>query len=107
MSRTQTPFHRISLEKMQRSCGDVCALLRALSHPQRLMILGHLLGGEKTVSELQALCGVSQSQLSQFLARMRAERLVRCRREGRYLYYAPSDPRVPRLISAIQSIYCR
>ena len=84
----------------------VSGLLRALSHPQRLMILGHLTKGDKTVSELQELCSISQSQLSQFLARMRLEGLVSCERQGRYQYYSVANDQIVRLIQAINSIFC-
>lgn len=96
----------ISISRLNGKCEFVSGLLRSLSHPQRLMILGHLIQGEKTVSELQNLCGISQSQLSQFLARMRLENLVSCERKGRFQYYSVNDKRIVRLIQAIQAIYC-
>ena len=96
-----------SISKMENKCVEVSGLLRALSHPQRLMILGHLTQGEKTVSELQELCGISQSQLSQFLGRMKLEGLVDCHRKGRFQYYGAKDERVIKLIEAIHMIYCR
>lgn len=96
----------ISIPKMEASCELVSGLLRALSHPKRLLILGHLAQGEKTVTELQDLCGISQSQLSQFLGRMRLEGLILCERKGRFQYYSISDKKIVRLMQAIQSIYC-
>lgn len=96
----------ISISKMEDKCELVSGLLRALSHPQRLMILGYLIEGEKTVTELQDLCGISQSQLSQFLGRMRLEGLLNCERKGRYQYYSVCDKKVVKLIQAIHSIYC-
>ncbi len=96
----------ISTNKLERKCEDVSRLLKSLAHPRRLLIMGHLVGGEKTVSELQELCGISQSQLSQFLARMRLEELVACERRGRFQYYAPADERIVELMRSIQKIYC-
>lgn len=96
----------ISISKMAGQCELVSGLLRSLSHPQRLMILGHLIQGEKTVTQLQELCEISQSQLSQFLSRMKLEHLVTCERKGRYQYYSVSDKKIVKLIQAIQSIYC-
>ena len=81
-------------------------LLKAVSHPRRLMFLGHLAKGRKTVSELQELCNISQSQLSQFLIRMKLEGLVSCEREGRFQNYFISDVRIVQLMQAIQTIYC-
>jgi len=97
---------KISTNKLEKSCDEVSLLLKALAHPRRLLIMGHLVGGEKTVSQLQDLCGISQSQLSQFLARMRLEELVACERRGRFQYYAPADDRIVELMRAIQRIYC-
>ena len=97
---------KLSTSKLEEHCGEVSLLLKSLAHPRRLLIMGHLIGGEKTVSELQELCGISQSQLSQFLARMRLEELVSCERRGRYQYYAPADNRVIELMRTIQRIYC-
>jgi DNA-binding transcriptional ArsR family regulator len=97
---------RISIPRIESKCDTVSKLLRSLAHPQRLMILGHLLRGEKTVSELQNLCGISQSQLSQFLIRMKLESLVAGERRGRFQYYQVADKKVAKLIQAIQDIYC-
>ena len=97
----------ISIPKMENQCELVSGLLRGLSHPQRLMILGHLLQGEKTVTELQDLCGISQSQLSQFLGRMKLEGLISAERKGRFQYYSVEDKKVIRLIQAIHSIFCQ
>lgn len=97
----------ISISKMEGKCDLVSGLLRALSHPQRLMILGHLIDGEKTVTELQELCSISQSQLSQFLGRMRLEGLLNCQRKGRFQYYSVGDKKIVKLIQAIHVIYCQ
>jgi len=96
----------LSIPKMEKKCELVSGLLRSLSHPQRLMIMGHLIQGDKTVSELQMLCEISQSQLSQFLARMRLEGLIECERRGRFQYYSVSDPKIVKLIQSIHAIYC-
>jgi ArsR family transcriptional regulator len=97
---------KISISKLGEKCETVSGLLRALSHPQRLMIMGHLIQGDKTVTELQELCGASQSQLSQFLGRMSLEGLLSHKRKGRFQYYSVSDKKVVKLMRAIQSIYC-
>lgn len=95
-----------SLKKLEGKCEEVSALLKALAHPGRLLIMGNLVAGKKTVTELQELCGISQSQLSQFLGRMRLENLISCERQGRFQYYAPADKRVVELIRSIQTIFC-
>lgn len=96
----------VSISKMGRRCESMSGLLRSLAHPGRLMILGHLCNGEKTVSELVLASGVSQSQLSQFLIRMKLEGLVVCERRGRYQFYAIAEPKIRALIRALQKIFC-
>lgn len=97
---------RISISKMEDKCDLVAGLLKSLSHPGRLLILGHLAVGEKTVSELQGLCELSQSQLSQFLNRMRLEGLIQCRRNGRFMYYSIANRDIESLILSLQNIFC-
>jgi ArsR family transcriptional regulator len=91
---------------LKPKCTEVSSLLKSLSHPGRLMIMGNLVDGGKTVTELQRLCDLSQSQLSQFLARMRLEGLVQCQREGRFQFYSAASPEVSELIRSIQRIFC-
>lgn len=97
---------QLCVSKLEPACQEVTSYLRALSHPQRLMILGHLSLGERTVSELEGLCEISQSQLSQFLARLKAEGLVSSIRRGRYVYYRIHDERLSRLLVVIQDLFC-
>ena len=59
-----------------------------------------------SVGALSEAVGLSQSALSQHLARLRADRLVTARREGQVLNYRISDPRVEALLSALRVIYC-
>lgn len=97
---------KLSISKMNQSCIEVSALLKALSHPQRLLILGCLMNGESTVADLLLKCDISQSQASQFLARMKAEGLIRSKVSGKFRLYSIADENLKRLILAIHSIYC-
>ena len=96
----------ISIAKIERTCDSVSQILKALSHPRRLLVLGHLLNGAKTVGALMDLCHISQSQMSQFLMRMKIEGLVTSEREGKYQVYSIADKRLGRLLMAIQQEYC-
>jgi len=96
----------VSVVKMEKSCEDVSDILKSMAHPRRLMILGHLLAGQKTVSELVDLCGISQSQMSHFLMRLSYEGLVQCEKEGRFRVYSIADQRLKKLIETIQKEYC-
>ncbi len=106
MSANEKITGKISIQKMERSCDEVCRTLKALSHPSRLMVLGHLLNEGQTVNELAELCSTSQSQMSHFLMRMRYEGLVECEHDGKYRRYKIADSRLVKLIRAIQENYC-
>ncbi len=85
-------------------------LLKLLAHPVRLSLLCQLLHhGTLSVGALvEAEKGAaSQSQISQFLAKMRAEGLVTCRKEGKTVYYQIESPAVAALIGTLDKIYCR
>ena len=86
-------------------CVLVSKILKSLSHPQRLLILCHLAEKAKTVGELEELSGASQSSVSQFLARMKAEGLISSKRDNQYIFYDIEDLRVKKLIQAMHKIF--
>ena len=97
----------ISARKFKKSCVEVSQLLKALAHPQRLMIMGNLLQGPKTVTELVELCEASQSQMSQFLTRMKYEGLIKSEKDGKFNVYSVADTRLIQLMQVIQVQYCK
>lgn len=90
----------------QRS-EEVAALLKQLSHPQRLLILCSLAEGEKSVGEIEKGCGASQSSVSQFLKGMRLEGLVESRREGKQILYTIRDDRILSLMTSLYKTFCK
>jgi DNA-binding transcriptional ArsR family regulator len=74
--------------KPQVNTRKASVLLKAMGNERRLMILHYLTQGEKSVGELEGLIGLSQSALSQHLARLRREHLVRTRRDAQSIYYS-------------------
>ncbi len=95
-----------SLIELKRKSEDVAALLKQLSHPQRLLILCSMAEGEKSVGEIEKACGASQSAASQFLKGMRLEGLIESRREGKQIFYSIVDKRVLELIRSLYKIFC-
>jgi DNA-binding transcriptional ArsR family regulator len=93
-------------EEMMRKAEAASGFLKALSHEGRLMILCHLVSGEKSVTELETLLGSRQAAVSQQLSRLRLEGLVSCRREGKTIFYSIGDPRVMKMISTMHEIFC-
>lgn len=94
------------VDQIQKICPQICGILRSLSHPYRLLILVHLLSGRKTVTELVSVCEGSQSQISQYLNRMKAEGLLASERLGKNQFYFIEDPRIVRLVTIIHQEFC-
>ena len=92
---------------MEESAAELATILRALANERRLMILCKLVEwGEANVTTLAEAVGLSQSALSQHLAKMREEGVVAFRRESQTLWYRIADPRVEQLYSALNTIFC-
>ena len=96
----------ISQDQMAEAAEEAATVLRALSNPSRLLILCHLVEGEKSVGEMERALGMGQAYVSQQLARLRGERLVAATREGRVMRYRLSDPRVIPLLKALYDEFC-
>jgi ArsR family transcriptional regulator len=96
----------LSSPEFAHKAGEAAALLRALAHEARLLVLCQLLEGEHSAGALQDASGLSQSALSQHLARLREEGLVATRREAQTIYYRITDPNVARVLDTLAQIYC-
>lgn len=96
----------LSPTQFAAKAGEAAALLKALAHEARLMVLCQLLNGEHSAGTLQDASGFSQSALSQHLARLREEGLVATRREAQTIYYRLADPNVARVLDTLAAIYC-
>ncbi len=92
---------------MHSKAGTAAGFLKQLANENRLVILCELVRGERSVGELEAVVGLSQSALSQHLAKLRAARLVETRRESQTIYYSLADPGVTKIIGALYELYCR
>ncbi len=97
---------KTDINKLASQCESVAAILKAIAHPQRLKVLCSLTEGEKTVSELESYCGASQSSVSQYLAKMKAEGLLSSRRDGQQIYYRIESGDLLKLIKTMQKIFC-
>lgn len=97
---------KIDMEQMHEAAERASALMKILSHADRLMILCHLSEGEQSVGKLAETLQISQSSLSQHLARMRSERLVETRRESQTVFYRLKDGEAGKLIESLYRIYC-
>ncbi|MDO1559133.1 metalloregulator ArsR/SmtB family transcription factor [Brevundimonas sp. 2R-24] len=86
--------------------AEAAELLKALSHDGRLLILCALAGGETPAGALMPVTGLSQSALSQHLARLREQGLVRARREGVVIHYSIADTAALRVVGLLAEIFC-
>ena len=91
---------------LQASAAEAAALLKALAHPDRLMLLCQLVEAERSVSELGALVGMGQPSLSQQLGVLRGERLVATRREGKRMVYRIASPAALTLLQTLYGLFC-
>ena len=97
----------VEIETLAEQSTGAAKLLRALANQQRLLILCYLSGaGEMSAGEFTKLVGLSQSALSQHLARLRADGLVTTRKQAQSVFYRIAEPKVLALLSALHSIFC-
>jgi DNA-binding transcriptional ArsR family regulator len=92
---------------MRENASRATVLLKSMANETRLMILCQLADGEHSVAELLELMPLGQSALSQHLAVLRRERLVKARREAQSVYYSLSSDEVRAIITTLYEIYCR
>jgi DNA-binding transcriptional ArsR family regulator len=92
---------------LERNAGTAAQLLKLLANENRMLILCRLtLEHELSVNDLVGAVGISQSALSQHLAKMREEGLLATRREAQTVYYRIADPNAQRLLVLLKGIYC-
>jgi DNA-binding transcriptional ArsR family regulator len=97
----------VALKQLAKQAGEAAQLLKMLANEKRLLILCFLaVRGEMTVGELVGIVKLSQSALSQHLAKLRADGLVEFRRTSQTLHYRVADPRALRLLQVLKEIYC-
>jgi Predicted transcriptional regulators len=94
------------LDAIVNNATTASGFLKAISHEGRLMILCHLVTGEKSVTELEELLSARQAAVSQQLSRLRLEGLVIPRREGKAIYYRLADDRPKRILELVYELFC-
>jgi DNA-binding transcriptional ArsR family regulator len=84
----------VSDEAFERAAG----LFRAVGDVSRLKLLERLSDGEWCVTELAEAAGTGLSTVSQQLRLLRAERIVKRRRDGKHIYYSLADRHMSELV---------
>ena len=96
----------LPIEMLEANAFEAAALLKSLSNESRLLILCNLISGEKCVGELNDRIPLSQSALSQHLARLRKDEMVKIRKEAQTVYYSIASPQAEAIISVLYNLYC-
>lgn len=95
------------LTDLEARAGEAAQLLRLLANEKRLLILCHLIArGEMSVGALVGAVGLSQSALSQHLAKLRDDGLVAFRRQSQTIFYRVADPKAARVIELLKDLFC-
>ena len=95
------------IDDFARKSEQAAELLALLANPNRLRILCELLDGERSVSALEPVVGLSQSALSQHLAKLREGGIVTTRREAQTIYYSIADTCTERVMAVLADIFCK
>ncbi len=105
--RRITPVARNGIADLELKAAEAAGLLKLLANENRLLILCRLmLARELSVNDLAKAVGLSQSALSQHLAKMREEGLLATRREAQTVFYRIADPNAERVLALLKAIYC-
>ena len=98
---------KTGIADLERKAAEAVQLLKMLANENRLLILCRLaLARELSVGDLVDAVGLSQSALSQHLAKMREEGLLATRRDAQTVFYRIADPNAARLLALLKNIYC-
>lgn len=95
----------LDIKDVEKHVDIAVNLLKALSNERRLMIVCALYSGEKNVGDLEKIVGLSQSALSQHLARLRRDDLVETRREAQTIYYSLKSDATEHVLRCLYDIY--
>jgi DNA-binding transcriptional ArsR family regulator len=96
----------MNIQEFEYKADNAATLMKSLGSRPRLMLLCHLVDGEKSVGRLAELTGLRMTAVSQNLALLRAERIVSQRRDGTTIHYRLSDPTVRQLIRVLYRAFC-
>jgi DNA-binding transcriptional ArsR family regulator len=95
-----------SVSDMRQSAAQAARLLKTLANENRLLIMCVLAEGECSVGRLNEQIDLSQSALSQHLAVLREQGLVKTRRESQTIYYDLADSEAIPLIQTLHDVFC-
>jgi len=97
----------VQMQELEKQAVEVAGILRALGNERRLMIVCKLVEwGESNVTSLAEAVGLSQSAISQHLAKLSERKINVSRRESRTIWYRIADSRVENLFVTLHALFC-
>ena len=96
----------MEIAALEANAERAADLLGAMANSRRLLLLCKLVDGERSVNDLAQSIGLSQSALSQHLAKLREKGLVATRRDAQTIYYRLASKEVHGILSTLYGIYC-
>ena len=99
-------FAKPPIEILEQRAEEAAALLASMANAKRLLVLCHLIEGERSVGELANIVAMNQPALSQHLAKMRLQGLVRTRRDGQTIFYSLASVEVRSVLETLYRLYC-
>jgi len=96
----------MNIEEMDKNAEQAIGLLKAMANRNRLLILCHLVAGEKPVGELADLVRLSHAATSQQLALLRKDGLVKGRRAAQTVYYSLASDNAEHVVVALHDAFC-
>jgi DNA-binding transcriptional ArsR family regulator len=97
----------VDIQTFEAKAAEAAKMLKLLANEHRLLVLCRLVAErEMTVGDIADAIGLSQSALSQHLAKMREDGLVATRRDGQTIYYRLADKNVARVLTLLKNIFC-
>ena len=94
------------MDELDARAADVAAVLALMANPHRLRILCRIAEREASVGVLVAEVGLSQSAVSQHLAKLREGGIVTTRREAQTIYYSLGTEEIRAIMNALYDVFC-
>jgi len=99
-------FPKPPLAVLHQRAEEAAQLLASMANAKRLLVLCHLVEGERSVGQLATIVGLSQSALSQHLGKMRLQGLVKTRRDAQTIFYSLASREVRAVLETLYGLYC-
>lgn len=99
-------FAEMDIKAVEKNVESAAKILKALSNERRLLIVCILYKGERSVGALEEIVGLSQSALSQHLARLRRDGIVGTRRDAQTIYYSLKSGETEQILACLHDLYC-